>query len=398
MHEGLFFGPILYMKRRLWSYLLLILIFLFSSCSTNPVSKSSQFTLVSEAQEIEMGKRYYGPTIQSFDGQYPDLEAQAYVRRIGKKLASLSHRPNLDYEFTIVNASIPNAFALPGGKICITRGLLAKLDNEAELASVLGHEIGHITARHGAVAMTRQMVLGGLFTAGAIALETQPVSGKETLLMAGAAGLQVVLAKYSREQETQADDLGLEYMMRAHYTLEGSIELFEILNRLQEREPNAMERMLASHPQSSDRLSRARDLIESKYAVRGKPKESIEDTAEFRKISQRVKKEDPYYQLHEKGTKAAEREQWDKAIHYYKDALKAKPNEALFHADLGYAYLRVNQLELSEQHLKQAVAYYADFFKPNYYLGYLYRQKGDLGASQHYFARANQIVPGALGE
>ena len=256
------------MKKKLRFIVLASFLFLFSlsQCAVNPVTGRSELSLISESQEIEMGKQYYGPTIQSFDGLYLDDEAETYVSDVGQNLARLSHRPHLDYEFKVVNSSQVNAFALPGGKICITRGLLTHMDHESQLAAVLGHEIGHVTAKHGVRAMSRQLLLGGLLSLGAAALDYKGVQGRDAMMTAGLVGLQAVLAKYSRDQESQSDELGLQYMTKANYNPTGAVQLFELFEKLQTREPSFVEKMFASHPQSTDRKERAKHLIDLKYA------------------------------------------------------------------------------------------------------------------------------------
>lgn len=382
------------MEMKLFTLLYFILILSMIGCATNPVTGESEFSLVSESQEIQIGEQYYMPAIQSFDGIYQDEKAQAYVTRVGKKIASLSHRPNFDYEFKIVNTSMVNAFALPGGKVCITRGLLSRMTNESQLAAVLGHEIGHVTAKHGAKAMTRQMLLGGLLNLGAIALESQQVKGREAILMAGAVGFQAVIAKYSRGQEIQSDELGLEYMTRANYNPKGAVELFEIFEALQEREPNFVENMFASHPQSKERVAHAKALIHSKYILIENRSMNVKNSTEFTKLSGQLTKETPYYDAHEKGREAALKKQWNKAIWQYEEALKGKPKEALFHSDIGFAYLMTRDFEKSKEHLTQALEFYPSFFKSNFYLGYLHYEQENYSSALRYLHVADQLVPG----
>src|SRR3989338_10141828 len=150
------------------------LVLLISACATvNPVTGEKEYFTLNEKAEIKLGEQHYYPTMQSMGGEYlNNNEAKNYVNSIGQKLAQVSHRPNLDYEFKIVNTSMVNAFALPGGKICVTRGLLTHFDKESQLVAVLGHEIGHVTAKHAVRQMSRQMLLGTLFNVGAIALDT----------------------------------------------------------------------------------------------------------------------------------------------------------------------------------------------------------------------------------
>ena len=155
------------MVRTLPRYLAILLTstsILISGCSTNPVTGRSELSLISERQELAIGQRQFMPAQQSAGGTYSvDTNLVRYVNNVGQRLAAVSDR-DLPYEFVVINDSTPNAWALPGGKIAINRGLLMALENEAELAAVLGHEIVHAAARHGARTMERAMLLEGVVT------------------------------------------------------------------------------------------------------------------------------------------------------------------------------------------------------------------------------------------
>ncbi len=201
--------------RRLPAPLLLAALSLaLGACATNPVTGEKQLVLVSEEQELAIGAQQYAPSIQQSYGKAHDPALQAYVTRVGTGLAAVSHRPQMPWEFTVVNANYLNAFALPGGKICITRGLVSQMTNEDQLAGVLGHEIGHVTARHGAQGMTRQILVGGVIGLGSAVLAATETRGAELIAQAAGIGAQLVLLRYSRDQERQSDELGMEYMAR----------------------------------------------------------------------------------------------------------------------------------------------------------------------------------------
>src|SRR5688500_5880343 len=154
----------------------LLALCLASGCAVNPVTGRNQLSIVSEAQERQIGAEQYSPSQQSQGGQYEtDPELTAYVSEVGQRLAAVSDRP-LDYEFVVLNNGVPNAWALPGGKIAVNRGLLIELNNEAELAAVLGHEIVHAAAAHGAQAVTRGTLLQGAMVVGAIATRNNQFS------------------------------------------------------------------------------------------------------------------------------------------------------------------------------------------------------------------------------
>ncbi len=175
-----------------------------TSCSVNPVTGKQDFVLISENEEIELGKRYHQQVLR-LTPPYQDNELQAYVQRIGDSLASKSHRPNLFYRFTILDSPDINAFALPGGYIYINRGLMAYLSSEEELAAVLGHEIGHVTARHSVKQYSQSQLLGIL--SAAIEMNQGRTIGNLANLASGA-----LLSGYGREMELEADSLGAQYI------------------------------------------------------------------------------------------------------------------------------------------------------------------------------------------
>jgi predicted Zn-dependent protease len=197
---------------------------LLAACAsvTNPVTGARELTVMDEATEIAEGAKAHAQVIREY-GVVQDAALQAYVNRVGQQLAAMSHRANLKWTFTVLDSPEVNAFALPGGYVYVTRGIMAYLDSEADLAGVLGHEIGHVTARHGAAQATRQASAGaavaGVTILGALIEAATGVPGVARaaggLAQAGAAGL---IASYSRDQELQADQLGAEYLARTRFT------------------------------------------------------------------------------------------------------------------------------------------------------------------------------------
>ncbi len=233
---------------------------LLTHCAQNPVSGGKDFVLLSEAQEIQQGAQAHKEVLQQY-GRVDDPELQAYVSRIGKGLAAKSHRPNLDWHFTVVDSPQVNAFALPGGYIYITRGIMAYLNSEAELAGVVGHEIGHVTARHGvrqqstATAVGLGAILGSILVPG---LNSQAGS---SLLQALS---QSLVAGYGREHELEADRLGAEYLARTGYNPQAMVEIIGVLKnqesydvelaRQEGREPRRYHGVFDTHPRNDARL------------------------------------------------------------------------------------------------------------------------------------------------
>ena len=234
-----------------------------ASCAVNPVTGKKQLSLMSESQEIALGAQA-DPQIVAEFGLYDDPQVQAYVDAVGQKMARLSHRPNLKWTFRVLDSPVINAFALPGGYCYITRGILAHMNNEAELAMVVGHEIGHVTARHGAEQYTRQQIAG-------IGLGLGSVLSQDIARFAGAAqqALGLMFLKYGRDDETQSDELGVDYALKAGYDAEVGAKFFEVLDRKSQESGQALPEWLSTHPSPGNRVARTRQLAqerESQYA------------------------------------------------------------------------------------------------------------------------------------
>jgi predicted Zn-dependent protease len=234
---------------------------LLAGCTTNPVTGKSQLDLMGEAGEIRMGISYYPGAVQSSLGPIDGKDVQATVERVGLAVAGVGHRPGLPYQFTAVNDPEVNAFALPGGKICVTRGMLSRLESEDGLAAVLGHEVGHVTARHAVAAYNRQILTTAVLVGGEVYMESQDVKNRGLITLGAMIGAQVILAKYSRDQERQSDELGLDYSVKAGYSPRGMIETQRILVDLQKSKPGAVEKLFASHPMSAERLDTAEKRV-----------------------------------------------------------------------------------------------------------------------------------------
>lgn len=224
-------------------------------CTLNPATGERQLTLISEAQEVAMGRQAEPQVLASF-GEYPDEEWQRYVNDLGQQLAAASERPHLPWAFHVLDDPLVNAFAYPGGYIYITRGILSHFNSEAELVSVLGHEIGHVTARHSVEQMSQQQLAQlGLGVAAAASEDFRPYAGY------AAAGLQVLFLKFGRDDERQSDDLGLRYMTRAGYDPEEMPNVFRTLERMQDASGQQIPEWQSTHPDPENRVGRIESQI-----------------------------------------------------------------------------------------------------------------------------------------
>lgn len=251
--------PLTTLPRYPWA-LLAVAIVAMSGCATNPVSHQPEFVLMSENQELAIGRELHTKILKEY-GKYDDVELQGYVQEIGERLAAASDRPQLIYRFTVLDSAEVNAFALPGGYVYITRGILAYMNSEAELASVLGHEIGHVTARHAVRQHTAAQAANIGATIGSIFLpELRTFGGGQLVNLLGTA----LLRGYGRDHELQADGLGAQYMARNGYDATAMLDVLRTLknqetfeNRLAKqegREPRVYHGIFATHPDTDTRL------------------------------------------------------------------------------------------------------------------------------------------------
>lgn len=229
---------------------------LAAACATNPVTGQRQLSLISEGDEIAMG-REASKEVEQTIGLVDDAELQAYVRRIGTAMASTSERPNLPWTFGVVDDPTPNAFALPGGFVYVTRGMATLMTSEAELASVLGHEIGHVTAKHSVTQVSQQQLAQLGLGVGALLLPR--IRPYEALF---GTGLGLLFLQHSREAERQADDLGFKYALGRGYAMAEMAKVFRSLERLP-GEGGALPNFLSTHPAPGERAK----TIDAKVAA-----------------------------------------------------------------------------------------------------------------------------------
>ena len=231
-----------------------------TACAQNPVTGEHDFVMLSEDSELSIGRTNHPKIIAEY-GRYKDETLQTYVQSVGDRLAAVSHRKDLIYRFTVLDSPVINAFALPGGYIYITRGLMAYLNSEAELAAVLGHEIGHVTARHGVRQQSAAQAANFGYTLGAILFpELRGGPSQEIFNILGGA----LLSGYGREHELQSDGLGAEYLARSGYDPKAMMDVIRVLKaqetfsaaeaKKQGREAKGYHGLFASHPDNDTRL------------------------------------------------------------------------------------------------------------------------------------------------
>ena len=239
------------MPRTITILLLISVCSLFAGCASNPVTGKSQLMLVSPNEEIALGQQYAPEIQKQLGGPIDNPRIQSYISGVGQKIARISHNPTLAYHFVAVNDESINAMALPGGYIFITKGMLAKLTTEAQLAAVLSHEIVHVTARHSADAMSKQIGMS-------ILLSALSEKTSETTATIAQLGAQILDLKYSRTAEYEADTFGLDYMVRAGYDPNAMYRMMQMLNAQNNRRPIEF---FSTHPNPENRMENIQEKL-----------------------------------------------------------------------------------------------------------------------------------------
>lgn len=369
---------------------LFALMLTLSTCGVNPVTKKHELQLVSEAQEIAIGTQNYSPTRQSQGGDYIlDQELTAYVQSVGNKLAAVSDR-KLPYEYTVINDSVPNAWAMPGGKIAFNRGLLYELHSEAELAAVMGHEMVHAAARHGAKGMERGILLQGAMVAVGIGAQNTDYAN---LIVGGAQlGTQLISSKYGRDAESESDLYGMQYMKKAGYDPTAAVTLQETFVRLSEgKKSNFIDGLFASHPPSPERVA-ANKVTLAQVGAGGEWGKEI-----YAQKTAKLRATQGAYKAYDEAVKALNEKNVDKAKTLVKQAIAIEPKEARFQELLGDIALTEKKSQDALTFYDKAIKLQPDYFKPHIQSGIALFNMGKKTEAEPFLKRANELLPTAPG-
>ena len=360
-------------------------------CATDPVTGKKQFMLVSEDTEIQIDKQYSPLQFSTDFGAVQDSRLNSYVSEVGNRMAAASHRPRMPYSFRVVNATYVNAYAFPGGSIAATRGIMLSLDNEAELASLLGHELGHVNARHSAEQMSKgqltQAVVGGI----SVVAGTQSAALGDLAGQLGQIGAGALLARYSRDNEREADALGMAYMVGAGYGSEGFIGLMEMLNSLSKHKSSSVELLFATHPMSQERYDTAVQAANVKYqsALKGPlyRERYMDHTAGLRA------KKDAIEEI-QNGEKMLAERKYDAASGHFRQALKKAPDDYVALCMMSISNLAQKQYAVGRQYAEMAQTAYPQEAQAYHLSGYANIQLKDFDNAYEEFNTYERLLPG----
>jgi predicted Zn-dependent protease len=360
-------------------------------CAADPVTGKKQFMLVSEDTEIQIDRQYSPLQFSTDFGSVQDSELNGYISQVGNKMAASSHRPHMPYSFRVVNATYINAYAFPGGSIAATRGIMLSLDNEAELASLLGHELGHVNARHAAEQMSKgqltQAIAGGV----SVLAGTQSAALGSLAGQLGQIGAGALLAAYSRDNEREADALGMEYMVGAGYGCEGFIGLMQMLNSMSKHKTTTVDLLFATHPMSQERYDTAVQTANTKYQAALKGPLNRERFMDYT-AGLRAKK--GAIEEMQNGEKQMANRQYDAASGHFRSALKKAPDDYVALCMMSISQLAQKKYAIGRQYAEMGQKVYPQEAQAYHLSGFSKIQLKDFEGAYEEFSAYDRLLPG----
>lgn len=381
---------------------LLITILLFLSCAINPVTGEREFMFVSEEQELALGMNATPNLNWTYGGKYRDTELDSYLTTLVKNIWNVSERPNMQFKFAVQNTSLPNAFAIPG-YVAITRGLIIELENEAQFLAIMGHEAGHVMARHTAKRLSLSQVQSVGILAGSILLEGQ--KGGDALLTLGALGSSLLLLKYDRDQELQADRLGVKYMaklgydpheaLNAHKQLEIAVERYMKRLGKEQREETFLDEILSTHPRSQVRKEEIEAMIKElpPYTIAGDGKGAETFNSKLRKIREINKA----YIIFDEAERAFKEKKLSESKEKLENAIALNSQQPPFYNLLGNIKIKESRYSEAEERYNRALSIDPEYQPSLYGMGMVYFLREDYSRAIKYISRSLELFPEHYG-
>ncbi len=362
-----------------------------TGCATNPATKRRELMLLSESDEVRIDKQNSPHQFSADYGPARDTGLNDYISLVGNGVAGASDRPSMPYSFRVVNAAYVNAYAFPGGSIAATRGIVVHLNNEAELGALLGHEIGHVCARHTAQQMTKSIV--AMAAVSGIGLYAERHWNQYAPIAAGLGqvGAGALLARYSRANERQADSLGLAYATGAGLSADGMVGLMSLLKSLSTSKPSAMELMFATHPWSGERYDTAIAEVQGGYnAQRSLPlnrERFMDGTAALRQIKQAIEEM-------QSGDKSMMAGRFTEAESHFASALRQAPEDYAGLMSMSKCLLAQNRNQEALEYARRARQVYPEEAQSTHLNGVTKLAGGRYEGALEDFRQYERMLPG----
>jgi predicted Zn-dependent protease len=381
---------------------IICILLLLISCAVNPVTGKKELMLVSERQELELGRNAAPSMNWEFGGKYRDPALEFYLNDIVNNIWRISERPHIPFKFYIQNTSIPNAFALPG-YVAITRGLLSDIDNEAQFAAIMGHEAGHVMARHTAQRLSRVTLQQMGLAIGSSLL--QGTEGADTLLTVGAVGTSLLLLKYDRDQEIQADRLGVKYIARLGYNPVGAMQAHEILEKSVDDylkrlgksrgDDNFINNLLSTHPRKKVRLSEIQNMIDElpSYTIRD---DGMFNTR-FQSRIEQMKEVNRVYHIYDEAEDLYKKKKYSAAEQRLIKAISLNNRQAPFYNLSGFIKIQNNNYPDAAKSFNKALSIDPEYQPSIYGLGLIKHFEGKHDEAIPRFKKSLKLYPNHIG-
>jgi beta-barrel assembly-enhancing protease len=360
-------------------------------CATDPVTGRTVLVGMSEGQEVAVDRQQSPHQFSADYGPVQDDGINGYLSGVGQQLAGVSHRPDMPYSFRAVNANHVNAYAFPGGSIGVTRGILVEMENEAELAGLLGHETGHVAARHAAEQAGKSLVAQAAVTGGALYASTKDARLGNVVAGLGSLGAGALLAHYSRNNERESDALGMEYMVQTGHNPEGMVGLMDVLRSKNQSRPSAMDLMFSTHPPSEERYQTARRRTDEQYAgYRNAPlhrERFMDETASIHRIKPSILKQ-------QEGEREMGRKSYNSAEGHFRSAVDMTPEDYTGNVLLGKSLLVQDKPREADRFFARAIDIYPQEAQARHLRGLTELHRGNFDAAYEQFDRYEQLLPG----
>jgi len=363
-----------------------------SGCATSPVTGETILVGMSEAQEKQTDAQVAPHQFSQDLGAIQDEAVNRYVAGIGQRMGTLTHRPQMPYSYRVLNANYVNAYTFPGGAMGVTRGILADLDDEAQLAALLGHELGHVNARHAAQRQGQNLVAQAALAGLNVAAQSSDWGG--LMSMGGQIGASALLAGYSREHEREADALGQEYLVKAGYPATGMMRLHQLLVAEEKSAPSLLQTMFSTHPMSSERMQAAQAAADSRYRISNsldvRRERFMDSTASLRRIR-------PTIDACKNGETAMAARQYPKAQAEFQTALARTPRDYASNLRMAQCLQAQGQTAKAVDYADNAREIYPQEAQAYKLAGVLALQQRDAGRAYQNLDRFDRLLPGDAG-
>ncbi len=365
-----------------------------SGCATSPVTGQRILVGMSEEEERQVDRQVAPHQFSQDMGAIQDDAVNRYVASLGDRMDDLTQRPNMPYSYRVLNANYINAYTFPGGAMGVTRGIMTELGSEAELAALLGHEMGHVNARHAAQRQGQAMLAQAAVVGLAVVAAASDSSWGGLAVLGGQIGASALLASYSRDNEREADALGQDYMVKAGYPASGMTQLHGLLVRESKEKPSLLETMFSSHPMSSERLATAQRLAETKYAasLSANPQREryMDSTASLRRLK-------PAIDACKNGEMAMARKQLPQAQQHFAAALKQAPQDYPSNLLMARCLAAQGRRQDALRYADAARAIYPQEAQAHKLSGTLQLANKNPGAAVQHFEQFDRLLPGDPG-